>query len=152
MKVIPIEFVKLKELDGHAKGTKMSISYLIAYLIGWGELDLKCNRKMDKNQNVDFPETNYKWNELGKLTQKFYSDYRDFDYKSLLSKMDNVVNQILNLVEQTENFELYEKPWYNKWTKGKMIQLNTSSPYKNARTRLKKWINLNEDKIREYTN
>ena len=61
---------------------------------------------MDKNQNVDFPETNYKWNELGKLAQKFYSDYRDFDYKSLLSKMDNVVNQILNLVEQTENFEL----------------------------------------------
>ena len=34
LKVIPIEFVKLKELDGHAKGTKMSISDLIAYLIG----------------------------------------------------------------------------------------------------------------------
>ena len=37
------------------------------------------------------------------------------------------------------SFDLYEIPWYDKWPKGKMIQLNTSSPYKNARTRVRKW-------------
>jgi len=29
--------------------------------------------------------------------------------------------------------------WYDKWTFGKMIQLNTSSPFKNAKDRIRKW-------------
>jgi len=147
---IPNDLTKKKELDGHAKGTEMSISDLVAYLIGWSELVLKWNQKKDNGQNVDFPETGYKWNELGKLAQKFYSDYENLDYKSLLEKLENNVEQILNLIKVTENDDLYEKPWYGKWTKGKMIQLNTSSPYKNARSRVRKWKKLNEEKIRTY--
>ncbi|WP_207909110.1 ClbS/DfsB family four-helix bundle protein [Pedobacter sp. ok626] len=45
----------------------MSINNLLAYLIGWGELVLKWNRKKDNNEPVDFPDTGYQWNELGKL-------------------------------------------------------------------------------------
>ena len=45
---IPNGFTKTRELDGHAKGTEMSISDLVAYLIGWGELVLKWNRKKEK--------------------------------------------------------------------------------------------------------
>ena len=128
----------------------MSISDLVAYLIGWSELVLKWNLKKDDGQDVDFPETGYKWNELGKLAQKFYSDYENLDYKSLLEKLENNVEQILDLIKVTENDDLYEKPWYDKWTKGKMIQLNTSSPYKNARSRVRKWKKLNEEKIRTH--
>ena len=128
----------------------MSVSDLVAYLIGWSELVLKWNLKKDNGQDVDFPETGYKWNELGKLAQKFYSDYENIDYKSLLTKLDENVNQILDLIRKTDNIDLYEKPWYDKWTKGKMIQLNTSSPYKNARSRVRKWKKLNEEKIRTH--
>ncbi|MDH7445967.1 ClbS/DfsB family four-helix bundle protein [Aquimarina sp. 2201CG14-23] len=147
---IPIGLTKTKELDGHAKGTEMSISDLVAYLIGWSELVLKWNQKKDDGQNVDFPETGYKWNQLGKLAQKFYIDYESLDYKSLLTKLDNNVDRILELIKANENAELYEKPWYDKWTKGKMIQLNTSSPYKNARSRVRKWKKLNAEKIRTH--
>ena len=49
----------------------MSVSDLVAYLIGWGELVLKWNEKKEKREKVDFPETGYKWNELGKLAKKF---------------------------------------------------------------------------------
>ena len=121
----------------------MSVSDLVAYLIGWGELVLKWNRKMDKNENVDFPETGYKWNELGKLAQKFYSDYENLNYKLLLTKLDKVIGEILGLIKSISNADLYEKSWYNKWTQGKMIQFNTSSPYKNARSRIRKWKRLN---------
>ncbi|WP_420552315.1 ClbS/DfsB family four-helix bundle protein [Tenacibaculum aiptasiae] len=139
LETVPFDLTKKKELEGHAKGTQMSVSDLVAYLIGWGVLVLKWHKKKEKGEMVDFPETGYKWNELGKLAQKFYSDYENLDYQTLLSELDAIVNEILSLVKSTENIDLYEKPWYDKWTQGKMIQLNTSSPYKNARSRVRKW-------------
>lgn len=38
---IPVKMTAIPELDGHSKGTLMSINNLVAYLIGWGELVLK---------------------------------------------------------------------------------------------------------------
>jgi len=149
---IPSELTSLKELEGHAKNTSMSICNLVAYLIGWGELVLKWNLKKKEGEHVDFPETGYKWNELGKLAQKFYDDYDQFLYQELLLKLDEVVVSILDLIQKSSNEMLYEKPWYDKWTKGKMIQLNTSSPYKNARARVRKWKRSNEEKIKIYSN
>ena len=139
LETVPAELVLKKELEGHAKNTKMSVSNLVAYLIGWGELVLKWNLKKQRGEPVDFPETGYKWNELGKLAQKFYSDYEHLNYASLLIKLESTKNEILELVKQTNDKDLYERPWYQKWTQGKMIQLNTSSPYKNARSRVRKW-------------
>ena len=46
---------------------------------------------------------------------------------------------ILQLIESKSNQELYEVSWYEKWTLGRMIQFNTSSPYTNARGRIRKW-------------
>lgn len=145
---IPAKLTQKKELEGHAKGTQMSVSDLVAYLIGWGELVLKWNRKKENGEEVDFPETAYKWNELGKLAQKFYVDYEHLEYSELLNRLDETVDKVQKLIEKNMNEDLYEKPWYDKWTKGKMIQLNTSSPYKNARNRVRKWKKINEQKIR----
>lgn len=127
------------ELEGHAKGTVISIHQLIAYLIGWGELVLKWNRLKDNGDPVDFPDTGYKWNELGKLAQRFYKDYADNDYQHLLDKLEITVNDILLLIARKSNEQLYEEMWYTKWTLGRMIQFNTASPYLNARRRIRKW-------------
>jgi hypothetical protein len=136
---IPIALTEAKELEGHAKNTMMSINNLLAYLIGWGELVLKWNDKKTKSHHVDFPETGYKWNELGQLAQKFYADYAKDDFKTLRKKLDVTTQTILQLIESKTNAELYEVAWYDKWTLGKMIQLNTSSPFKNAKDRIRKW-------------
>ncbi len=74
---IPSVFTDSKELEGHAKDTMMSVNNLLSYLIGWGELVLKWNRKKESDEAVDFPETGFKWNQLGGLAQKFYKDYED---------------------------------------------------------------------------
>lgn len=136
---VPAEMTVEKGLEGHAKGTIMSINNLLAYLVGWGELVLKWIDLKDKNQSVDFPETGYKWNELGKLAQKFYADYEDAGYPVLLKKLDNTVHDISALIDKKSNEELYEVAWYEKWTLGRMIQFNTASPYTNARGRIRKW-------------
>lgn len=136
---IPIELTEACELEGHSKGTMMSINNLVSYLIGWGELVLKWNKNKDLNKEVVFPEDGYKWNELGKLAQKFYSDYGSYYFEELLVKLDYTVTTLIQLINNKTNEELYEIAWYDKWTLGRMIQFNTSSPYANARGRIRKW-------------
>ena len=136
---IPIELTTLKDLEGHSKGTLMSINNLLSYLLGWQELVLKWNIKKQNKEEVDFPETGYKWNQLGKLAQKFYDDYKNDDFNTLIFKLDKKVEEILKLIENKSNKELYEVSWYEKWTLGRMIQFNTSSPYANAKARIRKW-------------
>lgn len=136
---IPEKISRKKELTAHAKDTKMSVCDLVAYLIGWGELVLKWHRLKTKGQSVDFPETGYKWNELGKLAKKFYADYKDYSYNDLLKKYNKVVTDILKLIKAQDNRVIYHVPWYGKWTLARMIQFNTSSPYKNAYTRIRKY-------------
>lgn len=136
---IPFEKTSINELEGHSKGTLMSINNLISYLVGWGELVIKWNEKKDNNEAVDFPETGYKWNELGKLAQKFYEDFKNDDFNSLIIKLDKTVETILLLIENKSNKELYDVTWYEKWTLGRMIQFNTSSAYLNGKNRIRKW-------------
>jgi hypothetical protein len=136
---IPLDMAKTIELEGHSKNTFMSVCNLTSYLIGWGQLVLKWNKKRDRDEYVDFPETGYKWNELGKLAQKFYADYETESYPKLLNKLDKTVASILDLIDKKTNKELYETAWYDKWTLGRLIQFNTSSPYRNALTRIRKW-------------
>lgn len=136
---IPEELTSISNLQGHSKGSLISIQNLVAYVLGWGELVLKWNRRKDHNLPDEFPETGFKWNQLGMLAQKFYEDYKDEDYQTLLEKLDENVNKLLVLTDLKTNGQLYEVLWYGKWTLGRMIQFNTSSPYANARGRIRKW-------------
>ena len=136
---VPEELTQVKSMDGHAKGTTMSVCDLVAYLVGWGNLVLKWHTIRYQGKEPDFPETGYKWNELGQLAQKFYADYRNYDYRSLLDTYGSTVKEIIRLIESSDNRLLYESLWYKKHTMGRMIQLNTSSPYKNAYARIRKW-------------
>ena len=144
LSTIPTDLTTNKELEGHSKNTLMSINNLVAYLVGWGQLVLKWNDKKSKGLDVDFPETGYKWNELGLLAQKFYKDFEKDDFKTLNKKLDKTTTEILKLIESKTNKELYEMAWYDKWTFGKMIQLNTSSPFKNAKDRIRKWKKIKQ--------
>ncbi len=136
---IPDSMVRNKELEGHAKGTMMSVADLVAYLVGWNELVLKWLDRDEQGLVIDFPETGFKWNELGRLAQKFYRDYETMPYEQLLSRLEAAKDHIVSRIEARNNDELYGRVWYGKWTLGRMIQFNTSSPYDNARGRLRKW-------------
>ncbi len=134
------EQVWSRTMPGHAKGTMISVHDLVAYLIGWNELVLKWCECRDQGLAVDFPETGFKWNELGALANKFYHDYEMLSFDALLLRLEAAKNALVALVEARTDAELYGAPWYEKYTLGRMIQFNTSSPYANARGRLRKWL------------
>ncbi|PIT15329.1 MULTISPECIES: ClbS/DfsB family four-helix bundle protein [Snodgrassella] len=124
-------------MEGHVKGSTMSVAQLVSYLIGWGELVLSWHAQEEKGQEIIFPEVGFKWNELGQLAQKFYCDYKNInDYNALLRLLDKNKNDIIKLIEGFSDEALYGVAWCGKYTRGRMIQLNTSSPYKNASGRL----------------
>lgn len=139
---VPPEFAREATLAGHARDTRMSVADLVAYLIGWNELVLKWCDGMARGVPVAFPETGYKWNELGRLAQKFQADHAGATFPELLQRLEEVHRQILDLVEGQSDASLYGSSWYERYTQGRMIQLNTASPYANARARLRKWKKL----------
>ena len=118
----------------------MSPADLVAYLLGWNGQVLDWLRLDDQHQPVDFPAPGFKWNELGLLAQRFYADHRDLDWATLIMRLQQAEAAIVASVQSRSNAELYGAPWYGKWTKGRMIQFNTSSPYTNARGRIRKWL------------
>ncbi|HAM91407.1 MAG TPA: hypothetical protein DCQ10_12160 [Rhodobacteraceae bacterium] len=138
LRAVPRSYVRRASLDGHAKGSLMSTSDLVAYLIGWNTLVLKWLDYSEAGRAIEFPETGYKWNQLGQLAQKFYADYADLDYPSLLSALDAAKIRIVDQVNIRSNAQLYGQLRYGKHTMGRMIQLNTAAPYKNATARMRR--------------
>lgn len=145
---IPEALARERSLPGHAKDTQMSPCDLVAYLVGWNELVLKWLERDTAGHPIDFPETGFKWNELGKLAQKFYRDHEDVAFPQLLQRLDAAKGAIVAAIASRDNAILYERPWYGTWTMGRMIQFNTASPYANARSRLRSWLKAKNLPIR----
>ena len=95
---IPEEYSRESGVEGNIKGTEITVSDTLAYLIGWGNLVLKWYQLASSGKMVDFPETGYKWNELGKLAVAFHSQYSSYSYKDLLSEFSETTEQLLSLI------------------------------------------------------
>lgn len=137
---VPLDRTRFTSMDGHARGTKMSPADLVAYLVGWNELVLKWLEKDDLGEKVDFPETGFKWNQLGLLAQKFYAEFSMLSWSDLLGRFAKAKTRLVETISERSDNELYGRSWYGKHTKGRLIQLNTSSPYANARKRIRSWL------------
>lgn len=137
---VPLDGARERTLDGHMAGTSMSPADLVSYLVGWNELVLKWLDQDDRGAMVDFPDAGFQWNQLGHLAQRFYRDYEALDYPQLLARLTIAKSRLVETISSRADDELYGSPWYGKWTKGRMIQFNTSSPYANARGRIRTWI------------
>lgn len=141
---VPDDMARIEAIEGNVKGSKISVNDTLAYLIGWGELVLKWHRKRKAGEHVDFPETGYKWNELGRLAQSFHQQYQTWTKAELIAQFVATTERLLKLVASLDNQVLYGETWYEKYTLGKMIQFNTSSPLKNMRTKVRKFNKQHE--------
>ena len=137
---IPTEMSRILGVESGHKAGLISVSDSLVYLIGWGRLVLNWHQLKADNQDVDFPATGFAWNQLGELAQHFYRTYQDWQYDELLQEFESVTQQVLALIEACDPNSLYQAGWYNDWSQGRMIQLNTSSPMKSMRTKVRRFI------------
>ena len=143
LRTVPEELANESSLEGHAKGTMMSVHNLVSYLLGWNNLVLKWIEKDSEGELIDFPETGFKWNQLGALAQKFYVDYEAVPLGRLLKDLESAEQKIVDFISDQSDEILYASSWYRKYSLGRMIQINTSAPYINAHKRLRKWKRQN---------
>jgi hypothetical protein len=143
---IPEIYSRKIGVEGNVRGTEITVCDTLAYLIGWGHLVLKWYEQKSGGHEMQLPEVGYKWNELGKLAEAFYSQYFEWSYSDLIAEFRATTTQILSLVESLSNEKLYHENWYKEYTLGRMIQFNTSSPMKNMRSKIRKFKKLNEIK------
>lgn len=129
-------------VEGNIKGTEISVADTVAYLVGWGKLVLKWYALSVKSEPIDFPETGFQWNELGKLATHFHDTYVDWQYDDLLAEFQQITKRLLDLITSLDNDELYGDNWYKSYTLGRMIQFNTSSPMNNMRTKVRRFKKL----------
>ena len=137
---VPTELFDDKSMEGHVKGTLISPNNLVSYFIGWNNLVLKWLEYDDIGKNIVFPEVGYKWNQIGQLAQKFYTDGSGQTFNKNRIHLMQAKGRLVVEISNRTNQELYGALWYRKWTKGRMIQLNSASPYENARGRVRKWL------------
>ena len=98
----------------------------------------------ESKKPLQLPHKDYKWNELGKLAERFYQDYAAYNFEEQTNMLNSRVEQLLFLIDSKTNKELYKEVFYDKWTLGRLIQLNSASPYKNTRGRIRKWKRAKE--------
>jgi hypothetical protein len=127
-------------IQGNIKGTTITPANLLAYQIGWGRLVLSWYQNGLEGVPFAMPLEGFKWNELGKLATYFHKEYESHSPAELQEMFQALVKEILDLVCSLTNEELYTVgvySWTGKYTLGRYIQLNTSSPYKNALVKLR---------------
>ena len=137
---VPADRAREASMAGHAAGTMMSPADLVAYLVGWNDLVLSWLDRDDRGEAVDFPAPGFAWNELGRLAQNFYAEHAAADWPALLARLRTAEAALVATIAARTDAELYGRGWYGKWTKGRMIQFNSASPYANARTRIRRWL------------
>ncbi|UNX56225.1 ClbS/DfsB family four-helix bundle protein [Georgenia sp. TF02-10] len=137
---VPLARVREPVLEGHVNGTTMSPADLVAYLIGWNQQVLIWHRRRAEGLPDEFPAHGARWNELGLLAQRYYAEHQSESWDDLRTQLTDAKNQIIALIHRYSNDDLYGEQWYGRWTMGRMISLNTSSPYTNARGRIRAWL------------
>ena len=146
LETLPAQLANRKQLEWQIKDTKASVNNLISYLIWRWDLVLKWERNFETPEELQLPEIWFKWNELGNLAQKFYKDYDHLDFSTLKALLRENNISIIKMLENHTNKELYEKARYTKRTFWRLVQLNTSSPYKNIRSRIRKYLKNTDTK------
>ena len=115
----------------------MSSGDLVAYLVGGNQQVLTWHRRRAEGLPDEFPAAGLKWNELGLLAQRYDAEHAGESWVELREELRDAEEAIVALIEGYSDVELYGGPWCGKWTMGRMISFNTSSPYANARRRVR---------------
>ncbi|MDO5089708.1 MAG: ClbS/DfsB family four-helix bundle protein [Leptotrichiaceae bacterium] len=119
---------------------------MIAYQLGWIGLILSWEERNMKGEKVVTPDENYKWNNLNKLYQSFYEEYKNFSIEDLKKEFNIRIEKIIELIKGYNDKELFEaggRQWAastpSNWPVWKWIHINTVAPFKTFRTKIRKW-------------
>lgn len=135
-----------KDKDKLIDGVDRTPAQMIAYQLGWMNLIFDWENQEQQGQVVITPTPDYKWNNLNGLYQSFYKKYERYTLKELSTMFIKTQHEIIELVNSYTDLELFQKggrKWSSStpsnWPIWKWIHINTVSPFKSFRTKIRKW-------------
>lgn len=145
------EFDDVSEIDKglRIEGVDRTPQEILAYQLGWMELIRGWERDELAGKQVITPAIGYKWNQLGKLYQKFYDKYNEYSLSYLKEMYFIAVNDLVLWIEDFDDDELFN-PGGRKWSQStpsnwpvwKWVHINTIAPFKSFRSKIRKWKKL----------
>lgn len=136
--------------DKLIEGVDRTPSQMISYQLGWLNLLMTWDKDELSGKEVITPDPNYKWNELGRLYQKFYTEYENYSLSELKNQYIVSINNFIRWVDSFSENEIFEqdtRKWASstpsKWSIWKWVHINSVSPFKSFRTKIRKWKRLN---------
>ena len=129
---------------------------MIAYQLGWLNLILQWDSHEKNGEKVITPTEKYKWNKLGELYKDFYNQYSSYSLKELIELFENRVVLFIKWIDSLSDEELYKqdkRKWASstpsRWPIWKWIHINTVAPFKNFRSKIRKWKKISSFQINE---
>lgn len=142
------EFIEIPESKKNlvVEGVDRSPSQMIAYQLGWMRLMLSWESRELSGEIVKTPHDDFKWNNLGGLYERFYSDYKDVALSELISEYRNTVADIIKFVKNISDEDLFLPGGRNwaastpaNWPVWKWVHINTVAPFQTFRSKIRKW-------------
>lgn len=138
--------VKENEKDKMVEEVDRSPSQMIAYQLGWMNLLQTWESNEQKGIAQVLPKEGYKWNQMGLLYEEFYKQYSKYSLEDLKTMFNENVEKIISQIENYKDDELFEsgkRKWASStpsnWAIWKWITINTCSPFKTFRGKIRKW-------------
>lgn len=147
----------IKEFDDVAESDKNLIiegidrtpEEIIAYQLGWMQLLKSWESDELAGKEVITPDKDFKWNQLGKLYERFYAKYNDYSLSELKEIYISNVEDIILWIKGFDEDQLFN-PGGRKWAEStpsnwpvwKWIHINTVAPFKSFRSKIRKWKKL----------
>jgi hypothetical protein len=122
-----------------------SVKDVVAHLVEWKQMFLGWYEEGLKGGNPPTPAADLKWSQLPALNDRIYRKWKTVRAEVVLAEFESTYEIMLELARKLPEEELFRKglyPWMRAWPLARWIAANTSSHYRWARTRIRKWEKL----------
>jgi hypothetical protein len=120
-----------------------SVKDVVAHLVEWKKMFLGWHAEGLRGGNPPTPAPDLKWNQTPLLNDRIYCKWKDEPASVVLAEFDSTYAAMLDLARSLPEDKLFEKglyPWMRVWPLSRWIAANTSSHYRWARARIRKWL------------
>jgi hypothetical protein len=140
-----IERLGADELELPGVCHEWSAKDVIAHLVEWKKMFLGWYEEGLQGGSPRTPAPDLKWNQLAILNERIYRKWRHKTSRAVLAEFESTYTKMFDLtrsVSQEKLFRIGLYPWMRVWPLSRWIAANTSSHYRWARTRIRRWAAL----------
>jgi hypothetical protein len=153
LEAIETEYCLLKKCIGGLDASQLetagvchewSAKDVMAHLVEWKMMFLGWYEEGLRGGNPRTPTEDLKWSQTPALNDRIYRKWKNVSLEVILADFESRYVELLELTRSIPQEKLFRKglyPWLRVMPLSRWIAANTSSHYRWARTRIRRWAN-----------